>query len=264
MSLNRWKISATLALLGVAVIVFWAVYNNDIVSHYINDMEKFEKTTLNLKTLDGKDLAAALYAPRPEDGEALRGGIVFTHMMPATKESWDALAAKFAEDGYLGLAIDLRGHGESDGGPKAYTKFTDEEHQKSILDLDAAAKFLIGKGLTAEQIVFVGASIGANLSIRYLADHHDFKTAVLFSAGLNYRGVESERAARELAAGQRILLISSKDDGENASENETIYAALKEGVIRDIKIYDRGGHGTNLLTSHSELNEIILALVTEK
>lgn len=229
-------------------------------------MEKFEKTSLTLKTLDSQELAATLYSPRPGDAASLKGGVLFLHMMPATKESWDELAVYLAESGYLGLAIDLRGHGASSGGPRGYAKFEDAEHQKSILDLDAAAKFLMVKGLSAGQIALVGASIGANLSLRYLSDHPEFKTAVLLSPGLDYRGLKGEESASALRAGARILIVSAKDDirkGErgNHEEAETIYAALPAGVTKGLQIYDAGGHGTELFSAHSELKDIILAFL---
>jgi pimeloyl-ACP methyl ester carboxylesterase len=231
-------------------------------------MDKFERSSLTLKTLDSQELAATLYSPRPLAAASLKGGVLFLHMMPATKESWDGLAANLADNGYLGLAIDLRGHGASSGGPRGYAKFEDAEHQKSILDLDAAAKFLMVKGLSAGQIAFVGASIGANLSLRYLVDHPEFKTAVLLSPGLNYRGLKGEESAAALQAGARVLIVSSKDDirkGERGAneEAEMIYGALPAGVIKGLQVYDAGGHGTELLSAHSELKDIILAFLAD-
>ncbi len=224
-------------------------------------MEKFEKTALTLKTLDGKSLAAVLYSPKnPEI--SIAGGIVFAHMMPATKESWDAPAIKLSEAGYLGLAFDLRGHGESDGGPKGYAKFEDDEHQKSILDLDAAAKFLMGKGLTAEQVIFIGASIGANLSLKYIADHQDFKTAVLLSPGLDYRGIKTESLAAALQSSQRIFIVSARDDGRNAEEAKAIFEVTPPSVEKRLEIFETGGHGTDLLENKKELGEMIMEFLT--
>lgn len=211
-----------------------------------------------LKTLDGQEIAATFYeAAEP------KGAAVFTHMMPATKNSWADLAALFASRGYAGLAIDLRGHGESEGGPDGYKKFSDEDHQKSILDVDAAVKFLLGKGFAANQIILIGASIGANLALKYMGDHHDFKTAVLLSAGRDYRGVATEPSARSLPDGARVLLVSSRDDGDNAEENEALVGAMSAGVLKQLKIYDRAGHGTTMLDRAPELAKLIVDFVLE-
>lgn len=211
----------------------------------------------SIQTTDGETIATAYY-PVNEP----KGGVVFVHMMPATKESWRTLARAFQERGYAGLAVDLRGHGESSGGPRGYQQFTDEEHQKSILDLDAAAKWLFGKGIVPTQLAFVGASIGANLSLKYLADHPEIPAAVLLSAGVNYRGIVSEPTAAALRKNQRIFLVSAKDDGENVIENRVIATSVAKEVEKELEIYESGGHGTELLASQSKLQDQILDFIT--
>ena len=84
----------------------------------------------------------------------------------------------------------------------------------------------------------------------------------MLSSRLDYRGLKSEAAAASLVAGQRVLVLASRDDDENAAENEVIYTALPAGVVRGLKIYDAGGHGTRLLESHPELMKIILAFIS--
>ncbi len=215
-------------------------------------MEDIIKEQLRIKTIDGEDIAGTIYeAKNPKDA------VLFVHMMPETKESWDTFANLVAIEGHTGLAIDLRGHGDSSGGPKGYTHFTDEEHQKSILDLDAAVKFLLSRGFTYQQITFVGASIGANLALKYMADHGDYPAAVLLSPGTNYHGVLSRISAAEIKPGRNILLVSAKDDGENASDTVAIGEAFLEGVQRAVKIYDTGGHGTTLLKTQPQLQGLI-------
>jgi pimeloyl-ACP methyl ester carboxylesterase len=225
---------------------------------YYRPMELLNPEHATLKTIDGETIAG-LYEAVPN----ARGGIVFLHMMPATKESWSELSGALARLGYAGLAIDLRGHGESSGGPKGYQHFGDAEHQKSILDVDAAAKFLLSKGIIEHQLVLVGASIGANLALKYLADHHEIKMAVLLSAGLNYRGIETSTAARALASDQRVLLVGARDDGGNAGENEEIFTEIPEGVTKHIELYESGGHGTDLLEAQPRLTDLIIDFITK-
>ncbi len=213
---------------------------------------------IELKTIDGELIAGLYYSV-----QNARGGVAFLHMMPATKESWDGLAARLQQLGYVGLAVDLRGHGESSGGPRGYQHFGDAEHQKSILDVDAAVKFLFSKGIVEHQLVLMGASIGANLALKYLADHHEIKTAILLSAGLNYRGIETPLAAKALVVGQRVLLTSARDDGANASENEELATEIPEGVEKEIQIYDRAGHGTDMLIAQPGLADRVIDFITK-
>ena len=225
-----------------------------------------------LTTKDGLKIAANLYP-----SEQPTGWIVFSHMMPAAKESWNDLAELFKGAGYESVAVDLRGHGESVSGLMArsrldsqgetlpflnYRNFSDAEHQKSIFDLEAAADFLIKeRKAAAGKISFVGASIGANLSLQYISEHPEFKTAVLLSPGLDYRGVKTEPLAKNLKAGQRVFFVSAKDDvrsgGDNAEENQKLYDLTPTGVGKQIKIYETGGHGMDILKSHPDLAELI-------
>lgn len=214
-----------------------------------------------LTTKDNIKIAANLYTVSNP-----AGWIVFSHMMPATKESWDALANEFQNFGYESIAIDLRGHGESDGGPDGYNDFSDSEHQKSILDLDAAVDYLIKKkGATPDKISFIGASIGANLSLQYISEHPEFEKAVLLSPGLDYRGLKTESLAKNLKVGQKVFFVSSRDDvrsgGNNAQQNQTLFDLTPAGVGKEIKIYDTAGHGTTMLEKEPELEQLIINFV---
>ena len=116
-----------------------------------------------LKTSDGIKIAYDLY-----DVADPKGYIILAPMMPATKESWRDFANFTQKQGYSSIAIDLRGHGQSEGGPNGYENFSDNDHQKSIRDIEAAVEFLKNKGARPDRIILVGASIGANLSLKYL------------------------------------------------------------------------------------------------
>jgi len=179
------------------------------------------------------------------------GWCVLIHMMPAVKESWRDFAIELQKHNYESLAIDLRGHGESDGGPNDYLDFSDEEHQKSILDLSVAVDYLIKeRGATPDKIILIGASIGANLALQYIKEHPEFKTAVLFSPGLNYKGIETEPMVKNLKSEQKVFFISSKDDersgGNNAEMNQKLFDLTSAEVKKQIKIYETGGHGTDI------------------
>lgn len=215
------------------------------------------KSGIFLTAKDGVKIVANLYP-----AESPIGWIVFSHMMPARKESWNDLASSFQSAGYESIAIDLRGHGESmSAGKLDYRNFSDAEHQKSVLDLEVAADFLIKERKAAvDKISFIGASIGANLSLQYISEHPEFKTAVLLSPGLNYRGIKTEPLAKNLKAGQKVFFISSRDDHNaenNAEENQKLYGLIPIGAEKKIKIYETGGHGTDILDNQPELAELI-------
>jgi predicted acyl esterase len=77
---------------------------------------KWTKTDVMVKARDGTQLAATLYEP---DGTPPAGGrpaIVMFHGLGGTRASMNALAEQtFANEGYVVLTSDHRGHGESGG-----------------------------------------------------------------------------------------------------------------------------------------------------
>lgn len=210
-----------------------------------------------------------------EDGVRISGnfwpgvgemGIVLLHMMPATKESWSGFALRLQAEGFDVLAIDLRGHGEStatkSGVHLDYKGFSDEEHQESIMDVDAAFKFMLKRELEPETIFVGGASIGANLALKYMADHHECRAGFMLSPGVDYHGLEGAEFARELDGEQRIYVAAAKDDKDAALGAEEIVSAASSE--KESKIVEEGGHGTNLLSTHPEIaEEIIQFLVTD-
>ncbi len=198
---------------------------------------------IEFKSKDGVDIVGDHYEPE----KASSKGVVLVHMMPATRKSWAEFASKLQAADHHVLAIDLRGHGDSGGGD--YRNFSDKEHQASILDLEAAADFFIEKKIT--QIGFAGASIGANLSLQYLAEKPETKVAILLSPGIDYRGIEIQPLAEKIAEKNKILFVGAEDDsGTMGGSCEELSKALGNPP----KIcYERGGHGTNLFQSHPDL-----------
>lgn len=173
------------------------------------------------------------------------------HMMPATRVSWLPLSRALNEAGFATLAIDLRGHGESvtlrqaQGDKKLdYQKFSDAEHQASRLDADAAMNFLKSKGFREENISFVGASIGANLSLDALCRYKGATRAVLLSPGLDYRGVKTEALMKGLSAHQRVWIVAAEGDAYSAESSAALQKLQKE--TSTVTIFRGSAHGTNL------------------
>jgi alpha-beta hydrolase superfamily lysophospholipase len=195
-----------------------------------------------LKTIDDINISANYYS-KPENKKAA----ILVHMMPATKESWNDFAAALLEKGYNGIAIDLRGHGSSSGGPDGWKSFSDEEHQASILDLEAAYDFIKKKGFADDTITCIGASIGANLCLQFLVNHPTIPQAVLLSPGINYRGIKTEPLMQELRPGQRVLLVGSNDDPQS-NINVISQLVMQNASGAEVKslIYQNAGHGTNM------------------
>ncbi len=218
--------------------------------------ETFKK--VSFVTKDGVILVAHYYPNK----EAKFAGLL-VHQRPLTKESFNDLAQFLQKEGYALLALDLRGHGESTestGGKLDYLKFSPEEEQKSIIDLETASQFLEKEGFSKSRQFLIGASIGANLSFQFLSENHEIKAVVLLSPGVNYRGIILEKFKKE-GLGDKIFIVSALDDPQAVEGGRQLKAWYPESVYLE---YPSGGHGVELFKHHPELKEKILVWLREK
>ncbi len=221
---------------------------------------------LYFTTSDNVKIVANEFLPDKKKYPTPRGWVIFLHMMPATKESWNPLADQLQQAGYAGLAIDLRGHGASEGGPNGYKEFSDAEHQDSIRDVDAAIDILHGIGVRDDRIVLIGASIGANLALQYASQHRAISCVVAISPGADYHGIVTKPFIEVFSENKRVLFIGSLDDDHvpgNEDEIEVLHAAVPDGVLAEKEIVDSGGHGTEILANNPELINKILTFIQQ-
>lgn len=217
-----------------------------------------------LTTDDGVKIAYDFF-PSTGSGQAPpKGYFVLIHTMPTTKESWKDFAEHAKAKGYSSIAIDLRGHGQSAGGPDGYEQFTDAEHQRGIVDIHAAVEFLFQQGATSDKIWLIGASIGANLSLWYLSEHKEFPGVILLSPGFNYRGVQAGQFYDRLWPGQKVMVVTARDDKDNnARMNETMFGGIPAEIKKELVVFDDGGHGTDMFKKHPELKNKILEFISQ-
>lgn len=218
---------------------------------------------VELKTEDGVKIIGDYYPPTAErqisNGESR--GVLLLHMMPRDRKSWVSFAEKLQRAGFPVLAIDLRGHGESGGGPDGYKKFSDVEHQASKLDVLEGAKFLRSKRTDAFHII--GASIGANLALEYAVLHPNARSVVLLSPGLDYRGVKTEDAISGLRSAQAVYLVASEEDTYSRDTVNRLAGKISLDERHKLKIFTNAGHGTTMLEKNPEfMGEIIAWLVS--
>jgi pimeloyl-ACP methyl ester carboxylesterase len=216
--------------------------------------------TVSLITKDNKKIIGDYH-----QGEK-PAGVLLLPMMPAVRKSWRSLAEKLGRVGFHTLAIDLRGHGESEGGPDGYRSFSDADHQSSRLDVEAAVDFLKEKGI--EELHLAGASIGANLALEYLANHREAKSAVLLSPGLDYRGITTEPMARRIGSEQGVLIAASDEDMRSTGTSaidmaRVIFSRFPHSYNKKMREFSGKGHGTMILEREPAFMDEIVAWMTD-
>ena len=202
-----------------------------------------------------------------------KGWTLLLHMMPASKESYTALAEELQRRGIASLAIDFRGHGESQGGQAGYMRFSDAEQQAKIQDVRAAVLWIddhaeqsatLPKEYGAHppanyirpRLVVVGASIGANLALQLFEEEPGLAGVVLLSPGLDYRGVKTDVIARTIRDHESrdrtqqgrlspLFLAAGGVDDRYSTETVHALAEILKGRV-NIKSFDNAGHGTTM------------------
>lgn len=194
------------------------------------------------------------------------GAAVLLHMMSETRGSWAPVQEALAKRNIASLAIDLRGHGESmqtiDGETVDYQKFSDDDHQTSILDAAAAVAWVRTRGVDLNRIALAGASIGANLALLELTEEPHLTGAVLLSPGSDYRGFRALEDAQNMIPEQRLVIVSSEDDAESFGSSKTLYDQAPV-EIKTFVPYKNAGHGTAMFKADPALPEKIAEWIAE-
>ena len=167
--------------------------------------------------------------------------LILLHQLSMTKHSWKNFAQKAQVKGYNVLAIDLRGHGVSQGD---WEQFNDKDFINMILDVKAANNFLKEK-YPKTKIAVIGASIGANLAIQYLAKFN-ISTSIALSPGINYRGLDISKEINKVD--KNLLILVGKGDSYSYNSSQQI---AKNNKV-ELKAYETSEHGTNLLNDKLE------------
>jgi alpha-beta hydrolase superfamily lysophospholipase len=217
--------------------------------------------TISFKTLDNVIIKGDWY-PSP----TTIGVVVLLHMMPSDRKSWSVFQQVLVKHKVASLAIDLRGHGESVMTEERvrldYQKFTDEDHHKYLLDAIGALDWLEEKKYVKEQIMFAGASIGANIAIWMMQEEPSLAGAVLLSPG-NYRGIDAAEKAEYTKHHQALWASGSDSDDPTAYETASQVIEVAAASRKQFVPYKNAGHGIHLFTADPDLMENLAVWIKE-
>ncbi|NUM55307.1 MAG: alpha/beta fold hydrolase [Candidatus Hydrogenedentes bacterium] len=212
---------------------------------------------LTFATSDGYEIAATMYPvnrPKP-------AGLILVPMLGTTRDRWTSFANAAQAQGFMSISIDPRGHGGSamrDGAKTSYKSFDTEDWLGVTNDIAAAKRALIDAGADPENIAIVGASIGANLALRYATADPEIQAVAMVSPGKDYHGVTVEDAIVKMS-NRPVLLMDAIGDSYS-SETCNALKALAKGHC-ELHEYPGAAHGTDLLdTNENAPGQILLWL----
>jgi len=198
-------------------------------------------------TDDGHTIAYDMYENKGKPG------IILLHMLGRDRHDWPSLARWLQNKGFAVVAIDFRGHGQSTGNR---AQFSPADYNAMTNDVLAAKTALALNGADVSELFIIGASIGANVGLRYAAQDIDVAGAVLLSPGRNYQGV----SIGDISTTTPLLVAYSQADTQSAN---SIALIEDQNPQTQLHHYENAGHGTNLF-QQQDLAPTILAFLQEQ
>jgi alpha-beta hydrolase superfamily lysophospholipase len=202
-------------------------------------------TRVTLTTDDGVSLAATVWEP---PGQPL-AGIVLVHGPSRTRRDWDRLAEQLAMRGFVVIAVDLRGHGDS-GAPGAPGDLA-----TMALDVTAAAMHLLSRPDVRPGLGVVGASAGGTLAVLATRSVPSVRSFVFLSTPLDFRGLRVEEPLRK--AGERAALVIASNEDVYAARSARALAEIGPGP-RELMLVEGAGHGARILASRPDLVPVVV------
>jgi pimeloyl-ACP methyl ester carboxylesterase len=187
--------------------------------------------TISTHTFRVPASGVTLAGERWDPQERPAGTVVLLHGGGQTRHSWDATARRLAEHGWVAVALDARGHGDSDWDPGG------------DYSLDAFVRDLVAFVSTLEEApVLVGASLGGITSLTAAGEHPALARALVLVdvvVQLEPAGVERIRA-----------FMRSRPDGfgslEEVADAVAAYNPLRprprnlDGLRKNVRLGDDG------------------------
>lgn len=208
--------------------------------------------TITFTGASGANVHATIYSPPAKSGP----GLILLHQAGSSRESWTAFAQMARADGYFSIAIDLRGHGASaSNGDANPSTFTADDWLAILGDIPAAKAELVKAGADPKQIALVGASMGANLAMRYAPTDPQIQAIVLLSPGEEYNGVAIVNTVQSYQS-RPILLMAAQRDGYAARSAKKLDDLAQE--YTELRLYPGAAHGTDLLAEVPVAGEQVL------
>ncbi|MFH0947423.1 MAG: alpha/beta fold hydrolase [Elusimicrobiota bacterium] len=190
---------------------------------------------------------------------------ILLHGLASNKNEWYGFADKLSHRGYGYLAVDIRGHGESNkttNGADIDIKYfgrpgPGSEWNKIIDDVDVMVQYLIKtRDIRKNSIALAGASIGANIALIYSANHKFVPLVILLSPGLNY--IELLTAPAMKKYGERPVAIAASPGDKYAFESSSRLMTIAKEIGASVVFFEgkKNQHGVQMFDGQFE-NEII-------
>ena len=202
-----------------------------------------EAGDVTFSTDDGQRIAA-FHNPV---GSSTRG-VVLVHDDGGSGTDWEFFANRLKRTGFHTLAVDLRGHGAS----RVSGRLSNDDYAAMKADVIAAVNWIRKKGV--EEVILIGAGLGANLALQTAAEDSEVAKLVLLSPRHRVKGVTVDGFLGRY--GERPLMIAVSVEDTYASKTSLLLDSQAVGEHK-MEILSNAGSGTQMLDREPSLASTI-------
>jgi dienelactone hydrolase len=207
---------------------------------------------IEFQTSDGFTIAASVGIPPSSHPQPPMPAVVFVHEGESDRSEWASVTEACVARGWVTLAYDMRGHGESSG------RWREEWYTEPggiIADLKAALAYIGHReNVDSGRIAVVGSSVGGNLACVASA-LCDIQTTVALSH--KTPAIFSLADSEELTFRSIFHLASQGDeDGDRARWANEVFQ--RTTPPRRLEISDGSGHGVAMFDEDPTVPDRIL------
>ena len=186
--------------------------------------------------------------------------ILLLHQFRQDHTQWDNFKTALADEGYIVLAIDLRGHGKSDAYQGTNLNGILNDPNGAPNDVRAALVFLAAQSyVDNSRLGVIGTSIGGNLAVASSILELS-KTSIAISPRLPPTENLADTSANNMKS--VYYIAAENDSGGQAQDCQTMYERTEDP--RAIHIYsDTADHGRALFESQSDMKNKIIMWMAE-
>lgn len=211
---------------------------------------------MTLTTPDGTSIAGIV--TRPAQGTCLPA-VLFVHQFNLDKSQWSDHVDTFVAAGYVTMAIDLRGHGES--GP-AVGSLTDvlTDPAQAPTDVATALAFLLADASVDEaRVGIVGTSIGANLAV--VAASQDIGVSAAVAISTRVDPVTSLLDGLPVSLGPFACWAGENDGGGDHAMSCGVFEMASSGPAASTVLPGTAAHGVQIVNDFPETIPSVLTFL---
>ena len=174
-----------------------------------------------VQTKDGETISFNVF--EPNDGGKRKPAILIGHGTMVNKETLKEFAIELAASGFVAIAFDFRGHGQSSG-----------EINRNLLtqDVKAIKEYLETRGdIYIHKLGYIGYSMGGGPGNKIVKDDKDFKCFIGIGTGLSIDDDDCENRTLNI-----LMILAKYDEGRDLKTAKEEIADRLDMDAADVKV----------------------------